>query len=94
MNKVRKPSNSVIHHRQNPIESTVYLNVGFEVLTPVVLIDYCLLRYNAVYSVVTCFTLVSYLPYYSTLKTEAIFSSETSVNFQRTIPEDRTLLLI
>jgi hypothetical protein len=45
----------------------------------------------------TCFTLVSYLAYYSTLKMEAICSSEASVEFQRItrryIPEDRTLNL-
>jgi hypothetical protein len=32
----------------------------------------------------TCFTLVSFLGYSSTLKMEAICSSETSVNFQQT----------
>jgi hypothetical protein len=43
----------------------------------------------------TCFMLVSCLAYSLALKMEAICSSETSVNFQRTarcyIPEDRTL---
>jgi hypothetical protein len=39
----------------------------------------------------TCFILVSSLPYFSTLKTEATCSSETSVDFQTCyIPEDRT----
>jgi hypothetical protein len=42
-----------------------------------------------------CFTLVSCLGYYSTMKMEATCSSETSVDFQPTtrryIPEDRTL---
>jgi hypothetical protein len=42
-----------------------------------------------------CFTLVSCLAYSSILKMETIFSSETSVHFQRTtrryVPEDRTL---
>jgi hypothetical protein len=32
----------------------------------------------------TCFTLDSWLAYSSTLKLEAIFSTETSVDFQRT----------
>jgi hypothetical protein len=44
----------------------------------------------------TCSTLVYCLAYSSTLKMEATFSSEMSVDFQRTIPryipEDRTLL--
>jgi hypothetical protein len=44
---------------------------------------------------VTCLTLVSFLAYFSTLKMEAICSSETAVDFQRTlrcyIAEDRTL---
>jgi hypothetical protein len=44
----------------------------------------------------TCFRLVSCLTYSSTLKVGAIRSSETSVDFQRTIrryiPEDRTLV--
>jgi hypothetical protein len=39
--------------------------------------------------------LVSYLAYSTTLKMEAIYSSETSVDFQQTtrryIPEDRTI---
>jgi hypothetical protein len=43
----------------------------------------------------TCFTLVSCLAYSSTLKTIAICSAETAVDFQRTtlryIPEDRSL---
>jgi hypothetical protein len=43
----------------------------------------------------TLFTLVSCVTYSSTLKAEAICSSETSINFQRStrlyIPEDRTL---
>jgi hypothetical protein len=43
----------------------------------------------------TCFMLVSFLVYSSTLKTEVTCSSETPVVFQRTtwryIPEDRTL---
>jgi hypothetical protein len=43
----------------------------------------------------TCFALVSWLTYFSTLRMEATCSSETSVDFQRTtrryIPEDRTL---
>jgi hypothetical protein len=41
------------------------------------------------------FTLISYSAYSSTLKIEAICSSETPVDFERTtqrcIPEDRTL---
>jgi hypothetical protein len=45
--------------------------------------------------VATCFTLVSSLAYYSTLKMEAKYSQETSVGFQRTtqcfIPENRVL---
>jgi hypothetical protein len=40
-----------------------------------------------------CFTLVSCLSYYSTMKVEATYSSEMSVNFERTtrryIPEDK-----
>jgi hypothetical protein len=44
----------------------------------------------------TCFMLVSWLAYFSTLKIEATCSSETSVEFQRTtrryIPENRTTL--
>jgi hypothetical protein len=47
---------------------------------------------------VSCFTLVSYVVYFSTLKMEATCSSETSSDFQRTtrrsIPEDRTLRII
>jgi hypothetical protein len=43
----------------------------------------------------TCFKLVSCLAYYSTLNLMVIFSSETSIDFQRTarrnIPDDRTL---
>jgi hypothetical protein len=43
----------------------------------------------------TCFTLVSYLAYFSILTMEVTYSSETSVDFQRTtrlyIPEDVTL---
>jgi hypothetical protein len=43
----------------------------------------------------TCFSLVSCFTYFSTLKTKAICSSETFVDFQRItrcyIPEDRTL---
>jgi hypothetical protein len=43
----------------------------------------------------TCFTLVSWLACYLTLKMEATCSSESSVDFQRTtrryIPEDKTL---
>jgi hypothetical protein len=43
----------------------------------------------------TCFTLASYSTYSLTLKMEAICSSETSVDFQRTtqryIPEESTL---
>jgi hypothetical protein len=43
----------------------------------------------------TCFTLVTCLAYYSTLKVEVTCFSETSVDFQRTarhyIPEDGTL---
>jgi hypothetical protein len=43
----------------------------------------------------TCFTLVSYLLYSSTLTMEVTCSSETSVEFQQTTqrysPEDRTL---
>jgi hypothetical protein len=43
----------------------------------------------------TCYMLVSCLPYSATLKIEAICSSETSVDFQRTAwrytPEDSTL---
>jgi hypothetical protein len=50
-------------------------------------------------AVVICFlpdfTLVSWLVYYSTLKVEAVYYSETSVDFQhitrRYIPEERTL---
>jgi hypothetical protein len=39
-----------------------------------------------------CFMLVSCVPYFSILKTEATCSSEKSVDFQRRyIPEDRTL---
>jgi hypothetical protein len=42
-----------------------------------------------------CFMLVSWLAYYSTLKMEAIYSSETSAHFYQTtqhyIPEERTL---
>jgi hypothetical protein len=45
----------------------------------------------------TCFMLVSYLAYSSTLKMEATCSSETSVDFQRItrryIPEERALRL-
>jgi hypothetical protein len=41
------------------------------------------------------FTLISYLAYFSLLKMDAIFSSETSVDFQRNtrhyIPKDRTI---
>jgi hypothetical protein len=44
---------------------------------------------------ITCSTLVSHLPYSSTLKTEVTRPPETSVDFQRTtrryIPENRTL---
>jgi hypothetical protein len=46
---------------------------------------------------VACYVvvLVSYLPHSSTLKMEAVCSSETSLGFQRTIrhdiPEDRNL---
>jgi hypothetical protein len=47
---------------------------------------------------VTCFTLVSCLAYSSTLKMEGTPSSETWVDFQRTIwryvPENRTLQLV
>jgi hypothetical protein len=43
----------------------------------------------------TCFTLVSNMSHSSTLKMEATYSSETSVDIQwtiwRYIPEDRTL---
>jgi hypothetical protein len=43
----------------------------------------------------TCFTLLFFLAYSSTLKTVATYSSKTSVDFQRTtwgyIPEDRSL---
>jgi hypothetical protein len=46
----------------------------------------------------TCFTVVSFLAYSWTLKMEAICSSETSFDFQRTIrryiSEDRTLIII
>jgi hypothetical protein len=46
---------------------------------------------STVFCDVTCFTLVSSSAYSLTLKMEAIYSSETSVDFQRTtIPEDRT----
>jgi hypothetical protein len=47
---------------------------------------------------VTCFMLVSFLAYSSTLKIEAACFSETSVDFQRTtrryIPEDRPLYFL
>jgi hypothetical protein len=39
----------------------------------------------------TCFTLVYCFAYSSTLKMEAAYSSEMSVDFQRYIPEDRPL---
>jgi hypothetical protein len=67
-----------------------YPYIGFMVLTAVVMKStffwLCLL---------SAFVLVSYSAYSSTLKMEAICSSETSVDFQRAtrryIPEDSTL---
>jgi hypothetical protein len=60
--------------------------------------EYYLLIYTTVevHSLPSAFTLVYCSAYSSTLKMEAIFSSETSVDFQRTIqryiPEYSTLL--
>jgi hypothetical protein len=62
--------------------------------------EFYLLRYTAVLTcwlalLASCYALVSCLAYSSTLKMEATCSSETSVEFQRTIrrytPEDRTI---
>jgi hypothetical protein len=47
--------------------------------------------------VTTCFTLVSCLDYYSKMKMDATYSSETSVDFQTAwcySPEDKTILKI
>jgi hypothetical protein len=47
------------------------------------------------YLLVTCFILMSFWVYSSTLNVKATYSSETSVNYQKTVlcyaPEDRTL---
>jgi hypothetical protein len=60
-------------------------DVGFPVLASVVMVALS----------TTYFTLIYYLTYYSTLKIEATYSSETPLTFQRTtrrcIQEDITL---
>jgi hypothetical protein len=65
--------------------------VWFEVLTPVVM-------KSSIFCLPPAFTLVSCTAYSRTLKMEAICSSETSVDTQRTtrrsIPGDRTLQLV
>jgi hypothetical protein len=82
--------------------------VGFEVLTAVVMknpifwnVTPCsplkaIRRFGGICSsIATCFMLVSGLPYSSTLKMEATYSSETTVDFEQTtrryIPDDVTL---
>jgi hypothetical protein len=58
--------------------------------------EYYLLGYNAMLCLPPAFALVSCSAYFSTLKMEAICSSETPVDFQRTtrhyIPEDSILI--
>jgi hypothetical protein len=71
----------------NLISETVYVKVGFEVLTAVVM------KSSVFWDIIL--TLVSCLAYSLSLKMEATCSPETSVDFQRTTrrysPEDGTL---
>jgi hypothetical protein len=82
-------------NEMNISESLRSVSVGFEVLTAVVM------RRSVLWDMAPCtpllansFILVSCLVYSSTLKMEAIFSSKTEVDFQRStrryIPQDRT----
>jgi hypothetical protein len=78
-----------------------YMNVEFEVLTAVVMMSTIFWDITPCSSSNVCmppaFTLVSCSAYSSALKMEAIYSSETSVDIQRTtrryIPEDSTFLV-
>jgi hypothetical protein len=89
------------------VQKLLQHDVGFEVLTPVVMKstifwDTTLCsplkvnrRFGETYRLPYAFTLVFCSAHFSTLKMEAIYSSETSVDLQRTIrryiPEDSVL---
>jgi hypothetical protein len=62
-------------------------NVGSEVLT-------AMIKKGSIFWGVTCFMLVSYLAYSSILKMEAIYSSETCVDFHHDVISQKTELFM
>jgi hypothetical protein len=77
-------------------EDTTSIVTGVRTCNPITLVSAFNTKFRR-YLIATCFTLVSFLAYSSTLKKDTIYPSGTTGDFQQTIrrymPEGRTFLL-